>query len=172
MGHIRKALQTCHFPPWALNTLQDKLNHKHNIHNGQTSTDNQSNNNNSGTNNNNNKNMSIVVPYIHGLGKRFNRTCNSLGIWVHFTWTNTIKTLLIAPEDMDSKLQKSGVTYMFLCPHINCLEEYIGESGLTFRDRLKENLRAPSPIHHHSHSTGHPLSLEYVNIVDRESPGT
>ena len=66
MEHIRKALQACHFPPWALNTLEDKFNCKHNIHNGQTSTDNQVNhNNNSGSN----SNISIVVPYIHGGGK-------------------------------------------------------------------------------------------------------
>ena len=67
----RKALQACSFPPWALNSLQHKCNCKHNIHSGQTSTDNQpNNNNNNGTNsnnnnNNNNNNISIVVPYIH-----------------------------------------------------------------------------------------------------------
>ena len=33
-------------------------------------------NNNSGSNN---KNISIVVPYIHGLGKRFGRNMQQLG---------------------------------------------------------------------------------------------
>ena len=79
MEHIRKAFQTCSFPPWALNILHNKFNHKHNIHNGQPSTDNQANNNNSGVNNNNKKNISIVGPYIHGLGERLKRTCNNMG---------------------------------------------------------------------------------------------
>ena len=54
---------------------QHKLNYKYNINNEQSSMVNQpnnNNNNNSGSNNsNNNKNISIVVPYIQGLGERF-----------------------------------------------------------------------------------------------------
>ena len=71
----------------------------------------------------------------------------------------------------DNKLQKSGVICRFRCPHINCPEECIEESGRSFRDQLKEHLRAPSPIHQHSHSTRHPVSLNCSTIVDRESQG-
>ena len=112
-----------------------------------------------------------MVPYIQGLGERFKRTCNNKGIQVHFKGTNTIKTFLMAPKDRYNKLQKSGVIYKFKCPHINCPKEYIGESGRIFGDRLKEHLRAPSPIHHHSNSTGHPVSPECFTIVHRESQG-
>ena len=111
MKHIRKALKACNFPLWALNNQQNKFNHKHNIHNGQTTTSNQSNNINN--HESNSKNMSIVVPYIHGLGESFKRTCNSLGIQVYFKESNTIETLLMAPKDRDNKLQKSGVIYRF-----------------------------------------------------------
>ena len=48
-------------------------------------------------------------------------------------------------------------------------EEYIGESSRTFGDRIKEHLRAPSPIHDHSQSTGHLVSPEHVTIFDRET---
>ena len=130
--------------------------HGHSTHN---------NNNNSGTNN---KNIFIVVPYIQGLGERFKRTCNSKGIQVHFKGTITIKTLLMAPKYRDNKLQKSGVIYKFKCPHINCPKECIGESGRTFGDRLKEHLKAPSPIHQHSNSTGQPVSPDCFTIVHRE----
>ena len=153
MEHIRKALQACSFPPCAVNCLHNKFSYKHNIHNGQTSTDIQPNNNN-GTKNN----ISMLVPCIHGLGERFKRTCKIKGIQVYFKGTNTFKTLFIIPKDRDSKLQQSGVIYKFKCPHINCPEEYIGESGRTFEDRLKEHLRAPSPIHHHNNSTEHPVN--------------
>ena len=59
-------------------------------------------------------------------------------------------------------------------PHINCLEEYTGESGRSFGGHLEEHLRAPSPIHQHSHSTGYPVSPDCFTIVNRnhrESPG-
>ena len=170
MEHIRKALHACSFPPWTLNSLQHKFHCKHNIHNGQNSTHNQPNktNNNSVTHN---KNISKVVLHIHGLGVKLKRTCNTRGIQVHFKDTNTIKTLLTAPMDRNNKLRNSGVIYKFKCPHINCLEEYIGESGRTFGDRLNEYQRAPSPIHHHSNSIGHPVSPECFTIVDREPHG-
>ena len=50
LEHIRRASQVCSFPPQALNSLQHKFNCKHNIHNGQNSTDNLPKNSNSGTN--------------------------------------------------------------------------------------------------------------------------
>ena len=74
----------------------------------------------------------------------------------------------MAPKDKDSKLPKSGVIYRFKCPHINCQEEYIGELGRSFEDKLKEYLRSPSPIHHHGHTTGHPVSPECFIIVNME----
>ena len=66
--------------------------------------------------------------------------------------------ILMAPKVKEHKLQKSGIIYKFKCPHINCPEEYIGESGRPLGDRVKEHLRAPSPIHQHSNTTGHPVS--------------
>ena len=125
MEHIRKTLQACSFPPWALNMPHNKFNCKHNIHNRQTSTDNQPsyNNNNCGTNNNsNNKNISILVPDIHGLGERFKRTCNHMVIEVDFKGTNTLKTLLMAPKDRDSKLQKSW-SFVNLNVHISTAQK-------------------------------------------------
>ena len=165
-NHIRKAFQACLFPPLALNKLQHKFECK-NSNQEPRFRDNPPNNE-----NNNNRNISIVVPYIERTGERFKRTCNSKGIQVHFKGTNTLKTLLMAPKDKDSKLQKNGVIYQFKCPHINCPEEYIGESGRSFGDRIKEHLKAPSPINQHSNSTGHPISPHYFAIMHRESQVT
>ena len=109
--------------------------------------------------------------YIWGLGERFKRICNNKEIQIHFKGTNTIKTLLMAPKDRDIKLQKSWVIYIFKCLHITSLKEYIEESGRTFGDRLKKHLRASSPIHQHSNSTGYPVSLDCFAIVHRESQG-
>ena len=111
----------------------------------------------------------MVVHYIQGLGEKLKRTCNKQGFQVHFKGTNTIKQLLMAHKDKDTKLQKSGVIYKYKCPQINCTEEYIGESGRTFGDRYKEHLKAPSLIHLHTTSTGHPVSLECFSIMNRDS---
>ena len=53
-----------------------------------------------------------------------------------------LRTLLGRPKDKDSKLNKSGLIYHFMWPHINCTEAYIGESGRAMGDRNKEHLKA------------------------------
>ena len=113
----------------------------------------------------------MVTPYIQGLGEKFQSKYNKLGIQVHFKGSNTIKQLLMALKDKDPKLAKSGVIYKYKCPTINCTEEYIGESGRTFVNRYKGHLKAPSPIHLHTSSTGHPVSPECFSIVDKEAQG-
>ena len=162
LNHLRMALQACLFPNWALNKLQHQFKLKHNNKEDNPTEGQQSNhhNNRDNTNNNWQKNISMVVPYIHGLGEKFKRTCNKQGIQVHFKGTNTIKQLLMAPKDRESKLQKSGVIYMYKCPQINCTVEYIGKPGRTFGDGYKEHLKVSSPIHLHTTTTGHPVSID------------
>ena len=82
-----------------------------------------------------------------------------MGVQVHFKG-NTIHNLLVAPKDKDTITQKSGLIHRFTCIQACCEEEYIGESVRTFGDRLKEHLRAPSPIYEHSHSSGHCINVD------------
>ena len=65
--HVRKALQACWFPNWALNQLQ------HKFHRSNQPSQHQNNNSNSTNSNanNNNRNITIVVPYIQGTGEKF-----------------------------------------------------------------------------------------------------
>ena len=65
LDHIKKPLQVCQFPSWALNQLQHKFIRKHN-----NNQDSNPNINSSNTDNNNNTNITIVVPYIQGLEKK------------------------------------------------------------------------------------------------------
>ena len=163
----------CQFPNWALNRLQQQFQLKHNLNIINNPNKDQTNNNNNRDNNSikQNKNISIVIPCIQGLGEKFKRTCNKQGIQLHLKGTNTVKQLLMAPKDKDPKLATSGVIYRYKCPNINCTEQYIGESGRTLGDRYKEHLKAPTPIHLHTSSTGHPVSPECFPIVDREAQG-
>ena len=63
---------------------------------------------------------------------------------------------------------KSGIIYRFKCDRLECDEEYIGETARTFGDRLKEHLKAPSPIYDHSNTTGHNVNINNFSIVGRK----
>ena len=118
LEHLNKALKDCQFPNWALNKLQQQFLQKHNHDNNNNNPLEEQTNNNSRDSNNGptNKNISIVIPYIKGLGEKFKKTCNKQGIQVHFKGTNTVKQLLMAPKDKDPKLAKSGIIYRYRCP--------------------------------------------------------
>ena len=165
--HIRKALQACQFPNWVLNQLQCKFQRNH-----QPNQDNNHKSNSANHNSTNNRNITIVVPYLQGTGEKFKKVCKSKGIQIHFKGTNILRTLVVTPKDKGPKLHKSGVIYHFKCPHINCPEAYIRESGRALGDRIKEHLKALSPMHLHSSSTGHPLSPECFNIIHQETQGS
>ena len=77
----------------------------------------------------------------------------------------------MAPKDKDHKLQKSGIIFNYKCPHNSWPEQYIRESGRILEDRVKEHLRAPSPIHQHSSTTGHQIYPDCFNIIHREPQG-
>ena len=160
------ALQCHHFLPGHLKSSAN-LECRHYNNYEPSSTESQHNNNHI-NNRTSNKNMNISkVPHIQGLSKKFKRTCNRKGIQVHFKGLNTIKTLLMAPKDKDTKLQKVGSYTNTNCPQIDCPEGYIGETGRAFGDRLKEHLRAPSFIHQHTSSIGHPVIPDCFSIVHR-----
>ena len=68
--------------------------------------------------------------------------------------------------------KKSGAIYWFQCGELACDEEYIGETSRTFRERFKEHLKDPSPIHHHINTTGHLTTKENFQIIGREDHST
>ena len=145
-SHSRQPLLKCNFSPWALNNLHTCfiISYIQTIHTWQTTQ-----HNNSGATMNS-RTLFLVVTHSKGLSERFSKACRSLGIQVHFKGSNTICNLLVAPKDKDSTVQKSGVIYRHECTQADCEEEYIGELGRTFGDRLKEHM-SPSPIYQHSH---------------------
>ena len=93
-----------------------------------------------------------------GTGKKFRKMCKRKGIQVHFKGTNTLRTMLGNPKDKDPKNNQTGIIYHYKCPQINCPSAYIGESGRSLGERVKEHFKAPSPIHlhryHHRTSNG------------------
>ena len=167
LQHITTALQAYQFPNLALNQWHQKFlnNNQPNNNTRNNSNTNQENNH---INNITNRNITLVVLYIKGTSEKFKRLCKSKGIQVHFKGTNTLRTQLFNPKDKDPKTQKSGIIYHYKCPHINCPEAYIGESGRALGERVKEHLKAHSPMFHHSTSSGHPLDSENFKIKHKE----
>ena len=78
-----------------------------------------------------------------GTGEMFKKLCKNKGIQVHFKGTNTLMTLLGNPKNKDPKNSQTGIIYHYKCPQINCLSAYIGESGRSLGERVKEHFKAP-----------------------------
>ena len=154
LTQIEKALTTCKYPSWAIQRVKLKKNIQK-----QTKK----------TNNINITNRSsITVPYNQGLSESFKNIGKKYGIQVHFKSGRTIKDELVAPKDKDHITKKSGIIYRFKCDRLECDEEYIGETSRTFGERFREHLKAPSPIHDHSNTSGHTTTLDNFKVVGRE----
>ena len=89
-------------------------------------------------------------------------------LWIS-SGLRTTQQMLVRPKDQDPKEKKSGVIYSYQCGTIDCGEEYISEISRTLGEKYKEHLREPSPVQVHSQLTGHKLSSDNFNIIDRES---
>ena len=70
------------------------------------------------------------------MGESYKNISRKHGVEMHFKGGDTIKNLLVQPKDRDTILQKSGVIYSFRCGRVDCEEEYIGESGMTFAEKF------------------------------------
>ena len=138
--NIQKALTACKYPNWAINRMKLKIDAPKTRQN----------------------NRNIQTTYRnHIIGKKY-------GIQAQFKSGKTLKDELVAPKDKDHMTNKSGIIYRFNCDRLECDEEYIGETARTFGERLKEHLKASSPIYDHSNITGHTTNINNFSIVGRE----
>ena len=110
-----------------------------------------------------------MVPYIKGITEKFRRLYKSKGIQVHFKGINTLRTQLVNPRDKDPRLQKSAIIYHYRCPHLNCPESYIGETGRVLGDMGSKHLKAPSPNYTHNNHMRHPLNPNCFKIIHKET---
>ena len=113
----------------------------------------------------------VVIPYTKGLVENSKHICGKYGIQTYFKGNTTIKYVLMKPKDQGPKKKKSVVIYSFQCNHIDCDEEYIGETAKTLGERCKEHLKQPSPIYAHIQQTGHNTTEASFNIIGREDQG-
>ena len=78
----------------------------------------------------------IVVPYTEGMGESLKKICKKHEVDMHFKGGRTLKNILESPKDQDKITNKNRVIYSYSCGSIDCGEEYIGESGRTFGEKV------------------------------------
>ena len=187
LKHQRSALGKCNYPTSAIKMVQQKLlrNNQEDSSNNNSTNNNNTSTNNNGSNSTNNQVSNptinaqrnkttigqIVIPYTKGISKSIKQACCKYGIQVHFKGNQNIKQILMKPKDKDPKDSKSGVIYSYQCPHLDCDEEYIGETSRMLGEKRKEHLKQSSPIHRHAQTTGHTIENSNINIMGREDQG-
>ena len=152
LQHLEHVLGQCKYPKWAIK----KIFRKHHNKKKQTPKTRHP------------AKCHIVIPYTQGIGESLKNICKKHGVDVHFKGGKTLKNILVSPRDKDRITSKNSMTYSYTCGMIDCNEEYIGESGRTFRERYKEHLKAPSPIFLHQSNSGHETTLDNFKIIGRE----
>ena len=100
----------------------------------------------------------IFIPCTQGLLESIKKICGRYSIQTHFKGGRTIRNLLVSPKDKDPMVNQSGAIYWYQCGDLGCDDEYIRETSRIFGERYKENMKAPSAIHHHSSQTGQPTN--------------
>ena len=85
---------------------------------------------------------SVTLPYVQGTSERLRRVLSNLDIRVTFRPHCTLRHLLVKPKDPVPPDRRKGVVYKISCKH--CSYSYIGQTGRSLSDRIKEHKRAVS----------------------------
>ena len=101
------------------------------------------------------------------------RAFYSKGINVAFRNPDT-RNKLVHPKDKSALEDRTGIIYKVSCAE--CDSSYIGETGRSLKDRLKEHKRAfrlnnpgLSAVADHAIDTGHKIEWDDVHIIDYET---
>ena len=105
--------------------------------------------------------------YLQGPCESYKYICNKYGTPVYFKGGQTLKNLLASPKDKDTITKKSTFISWCKCDKIECEDEYIGESFITFGERYKEHLKVPSHILEH-YSTTFDITTGHFKIIGME----
>ena len=100
-----------------------------------------------------------VLPYIKGVSEVLCRCLQYRGIRTVFKSDTTLRSHLVRPKDAQEPSKQDGVVYKIPC---ECGKVYIGETGRSIRERIKEHDRdirfvrtQTSAVSEHANETGH-----------------
>ena len=100
-----------------------------------------------------------VLPYVQGVSEPLRRFLEQQDIRTVFKPEMTLRSHLVRPKDTVDPAKQDGVVYRIPC---ECGKGYIGESGRSMHEKIKENDRdirlartQTSAVSEHAHKTGH-----------------
>ena len=79
----------------------------------------------------------LYLPYIRGVSERIERGCRNLGVRTVFKSRNTLRQTLMNVKSRTPRECKRGAVYEIPCA--DCDSVYIGETGRSLKDRIKEH---------------------------------
>ena len=101
----------------------------------------------------------LFLPYEKGISEKLNRLANKYGLEVIFTRSLSVKSKLRTyPFKSDSAC---GVVYKVTC---SCCKKYVGETGRTIEERIKEHQAGINNAKSVEKITGLSQHLREVNI--------
>ena len=153
--HLQKR---CKYPTWALNKAKMKTK----------TAANRNNNRNNNNTNNNTQRPHTVIPYYQGISESMMKACSEYGVQVYSKGGNTIKNLPMAPKDQDAIEKKVGSSTDINVTGWSVMRNTLVNPLEPLGERIKEHLKAPSPIYDHQNITGHNVTLDNFSIVGRE----
>ena len=116
--------------------------------------------------------LTLCLPYIKGLSETLESTCQPLNIRVANKATNTLRSILTKVKTHLDSYQKTGVIYQIPCSYG---EVYIGETGKTINERVKEHKRSvcrmdtKNSIAVNVVNTSHDIAWDQATIITQET---
>ena len=79
----------------------------------------------------------IFLPYVKGVSERIEKVCRQLNIKTVFKSNGTLRQTLMRVKNRRPEEARRGVVYEVPCR--DCNRTYIGETGRSLQERLKEH---------------------------------
>ena len=112
----------------------------------------------------------VTLPYIQGVSEAIRRVLKDLDITTSFRPMTSLRKVLSHPKDPLPPSTRSGVIYQIPCR--DCDKSYIGQTGRTLLQRIKEHQRAVktmntdnSALAEHAWNEHHHIAWEVVDQV-------
>ncbi|XP_072051932.1 uncharacterized protein [Amphiura filiformis] len=123
-ANIKKALNTCGYPPWSIDRVKKQMETPREKKNTKKDENSKS------------KGM-VVIPYVEGVSERIARTFKNYNIATAMKPHCTLRNMLVHPKDKRDPLHTTDVIYAIPCK--NCESTYVGETGRKFGKRIEEH---------------------------------
>ncbi|XP_072052031.1 uncharacterized protein [Amphiura filiformis] len=129
--NIKKALKTCGYPEWTIETVKKKIRDK-----PSKATKNKTKDTSQQT-----KGL-VVIPYVEGVAERANRVFKKHNIATAMKPNTSLRKLLVHPKDKIDPLDKTDCIYEIPCKNCDCTYE----TGRKLNTRLKEHQKETEKV--------------------------